>query len=76
MSAAFTFGSVGDIITICQLVVQLSRALSSANGAVREYADLRRELDLFAQVLMQASLPARASWAHLASVYHTTNGKR
>jgi hypothetical protein len=53
MSAAFTFGSVGDIIGICQVVIQLSRALKSAMGASQEYQGLVDDLDLFAKTLME-----------------------
>jgi hypothetical protein len=53
MSAALTFGSVGDIIALCGLAVELGRALSGARGSAREYQDLREDLNLFVQVLMQ-----------------------
>ncbi|KAI0021602.1 hypothetical protein F4780DRAFT_271425 [Xylariomycetidae sp. FL0641] len=51
MSAAFSFGSVGDIITLCQLSIQLSKALSDARGSAKEYRELRRELDCFVDKL-------------------------
>ncbi|OIW29088.1 hypothetical protein CONLIGDRAFT_633272 [Coniochaeta ligniaria NRRL 30616] len=53
MSAALTFGSVGDIIAVCGLAVELSKALSSARGSAKEYQVLRKDLDQFVQVLMQ-----------------------
>lgn len=53
MSAAFTFGSLGDIITISQLALQLARALDDARGSVGEYQALRKDLDTFAQILVQ-----------------------
>lgn len=53
MSAALTFGSVGDIIALCGLAIELGKALSSAHGSAKEYQSLRRDLDQFIQVLMQ-----------------------
>jgi len=53
MSAALTFGSVGDIIALCGLAVELSRALGSARGSAKEYQSLRKDLDQFVQVLVQ-----------------------
>lgn len=53
MSTALTFGSLGDIIALCGLAVELSRALSTAHGSAREYQSLRKDLDQFVQVLMQ-----------------------
>ncbi|KAB5539410.1 hypothetical protein GE09DRAFT_317495 [Coniochaeta sp. 2T2.1] len=53
MSAALTFGSLGDIIALCGLAVELSRALGSARGSAKEYQALRKDLDQFVQVLMQ-----------------------
>jgi hypothetical protein len=52
-----TFGSLGDIIAICQLSVQLGRALGlgckAAGGSAKDYQDLRQDLDLFVQILLQ-----------------------
>lgn len=53
MSAALTFGSVGDIIALCGLALELSRAVSSARGSAMEYQSLRTDLDQFVQVLTQ-----------------------
>ncbi|RYO92152.1 hypothetical protein DL762_001810 [Monosporascus cannonballus] len=52
MEIALTFGSVGDILAICQVVIQLSRALGSTAGSVRQYQELRDDLDGFVRVLM------------------------
>lgn len=52
MSAALTFGSVGDILAFCGVVVELSRALSTVRGSAQEYQCLRKDLDQFVQVLM------------------------
>ncbi|KAL8383116.1 hypothetical protein RB595_006735 [Gaeumannomyces hyphopodioides] len=49
MSAALTFGSVGDILAICQIAVELGSALK---GAAAEYLELREALDGFSRVLL------------------------
>lgn len=56
MSAALTFGSLGDIIAICQLVNELGQALSDSRGSGREYRDLRQDLDAFVRILMLVCL--------------------
>lgn len=57
MSFVATFGSVGDFVTICQLAVQLAKAVGDGHGASStEYQDLRNELDTFAQVLTHVGL--------------------
>ncbi|KAK8079140.1 hypothetical protein PG994_002947 [Apiospora phragmitis] len=53
MEVALTFGSVGDIIAICQIAAQLRRALDVSSGSAKEYQDLRSDLDKFTCVLMQ-----------------------
>ncbi|KAI3329350.1 hypothetical protein HD806DRAFT_530742 [Xylariaceae sp. AK1471] len=57
MSFAFTFGSLGDIIALAQIAIQLGRALgvvgSKAASSARQYQDLRKELDIFIRVLGQ-----------------------
>ncbi|KAK3941234.1 hypothetical protein QBC46DRAFT_353431 [Diplogelasinospora grovesii] len=55
MEVALTFGSLGDIIAICQIVIELSRALGSTAGSAREYQDIREDLDSFVRVLMQVT---------------------
>lgn len=40
-----TFGSVGDIISLCGLIQKLVKALDDARGSAREYRDLVHELD-------------------------------
>jgi hypothetical protein len=44
MSFAFTFGSVGDIIAVAQLVAQVISALSESEGSAMEYQLLVAEL--------------------------------
>ena len=53
MSAAITFGSLGDILAVCQIAWSLGKALSGSRGSAKEYQDLKKDLDCFAQVLMQ-----------------------
>lgn len=60
MDFALSFGSLGDIIQLCQLAIQLGRAVGVGTAAVngssaKEYQQLRHDLDLFVGVLMQAS---------------------
>lgn len=60
MELALTFGSLGDIIQLCQLAIQLGRAVGVGCGAAggdsaREYQLVRDDLHIFVQMLMQAS---------------------
>lgn len=71
MEVALTFGSLGDIIQLCQLAVQLSRAVgigchANGNSAV-EYQELRNDLDTLVRILMQVSrVPLRSCLLPLA----------
>ncbi|KAK8062029.1 hypothetical protein PG994_008395 [Apiospora phragmitis] len=47
LSAGFTFGSFGDIITTAQLVWRLARALSDSRGSAPEFQELVKELNHF-----------------------------
>lgn len=62
MEVALTFGSLGDIIAICQVAVQLGRAIGVGSGVVgesaKEYQDFREDLDAFVRILMQVGLNA------------------
>jgi hypothetical protein len=62
MEVALTFGSLGDIIQLCQLAIQLSRAVGVGYGAVgqsaKEYQDLQDDLDTFVHVLLQVISPS------------------
>ncbi|KAL2675159.1 hypothetical protein Neosp_011340 [[Neocosmospora] mangrovei] len=57
MEVALTFGSLGDIIQLCILAVQLGRAVGVGSGAVgesaNEYQELRDDLNFFVRILMQ-----------------------
>lgn len=53
MEATLTFGSIGDIIAVCQLAVQLGKVLGvGAASSAGIYEALRKDLDTFVQVLM------------------------
>ncbi|KAH8165437.1 hypothetical protein CIB48_g2818 [Xylaria polymorpha] len=52
MSIAFTFGSLGDIITLSQIAIQLGRTLAGdVTGSSQQYKDLRDELSAFTRVI-------------------------
>ncbi|KXH37021.1 hypothetical protein CSIM01_00085 [Colletotrichum simmondsii] len=51
MSIGFTFGSLGDILQLCQIGIAASKALSDTSGSVSNYKDLRHDLDRFVQIL-------------------------
>jgi hypothetical protein len=58
MDTALTFGSVGDIIQVCQIALQLGRAVGTGHGAAsgessKEYQALQADLNLFVQALTQ-----------------------
>lgn len=51
MSAALTFGSVGDIIAVCLLVNDLVTTLGDSRGSVGEYRDLITDLRYVQELL-------------------------
>lgn len=61
MEVALTFGSLGDIIQLCQLAIQLGRAVGVGCGEVsesaKEYQQVRNDLNTFVHILMQARAP-------------------
>jgi hypothetical protein len=54
-----TFGSVGDIISVCLLVKDLVDALDKARGSKAEYQSLTRELWILDRVLLEIDLLSR-----------------
>lgn len=60
MEVALTFGSVGDIIQLCQLAIRLRRAIGAGVNGVGEseleYQELRDELDTLVKILIQVSI--------------------
>lgn len=55
MDVGLSFGSVGDIIAICQLIAELSKALNDATGSAAQYQEICKELNGFVSLLMQVS---------------------
>lgn len=55
MEVGLSFGSVGDIIAVCQLIAELGKALNDATGSPAQYQEIHKELDDFVSLLMQAS---------------------
>lgn len=56
MSAAVTFGSVGDIISLCLLVKDVVKALDDSRGSSSEYQEVIRELWALERVLLEVEL--------------------
>ena len=50
---AFTVGSIGDIIAICQLSQSIVKALDDSRGSASEFRQLMRGLSSLAQALQQ-----------------------
>ncbi|KAF9877565.1 hypothetical protein CkaCkLH20_04700 [Colletotrichum karsti] len=53
MSAAFTFGSLGDILTLCQIGMALGKAVGSSQGSAKTYQALKTNVDSFVQILIK-----------------------
>lgn len=53
--SGITFGSVGDIIAVGQIALQLAKALSDSRGSAKAYQALVKELQNFDQALLQVS---------------------
>ncbi|KAK5128391.1 hypothetical protein LTR85_003059 [Meristemomyces frigidus] len=68
-----TFGSVGDIIAVAQLVKDLIDALDKSRGSSAEYRGLIRDLELLRDVLSQIEQLANAheTTLELAALYET-----
>ena len=61
--ASLTFGSVGDIVTVCGIIIDVVKALSESRGSAADYQGLIRELWSLAQVLESVgSLLEEHSW--------------
>ena len=56
MSAGFTFGSVGDIVSLCIIIKDLVKALDDSRGSSSEYQEVIRELWALERVLMEVEL--------------------
>lgn len=55
-----TFGSVGDIISVCLLVKDLVEALDKARGSKAEYQSAIRELWILDRALLEIELFTKA----------------
>lgn len=58
MPTSITFGSVGDIISVCRLAKQILLSLDESRGSVREYEILSGELHSLETALLEAALVA------------------
>lgn len=56
MSAAVTFGLIGDIISLCLLVKDVVKALDDSRGSSSEYQEVIRELRALERVLLEVEL--------------------
>lgn len=56
MSAGVTFGSFGDIITLCIIIKDLVKALDDSRGSSAEYQEVIRELWALDRVLLEVEL--------------------
>jgi hypothetical protein len=61
--SGITFGSVGDIISVCLIVKDLVEALDDGNGSPAEYQELIRELWSLERALLQVDMMSRACQA-------------
>ncbi|KAI1164132.1 hypothetical protein F5B18DRAFT_651063 [Nemania serpens] len=62
MAAAFTFGSLGDIVQLSQIAIQLGRAIGFGRAAIgesaAEYQEIRNDLDIFVVVTYEQHEPS------------------
>ena len=56
MSTGVTFGSFGDIITLCIIIKDLVKALDDSRGSSAEYQEVIRELWALDRVLLEVEL--------------------
>lgn len=75
MSAGFTFGSVGDIISLCINIKDLVKALDDSRGSSAEYQEVIRELWALDRVLLEVELLWRTceSTVELNALRETTH---
>ncbi|KAG8407245.1 hypothetical protein J3458_020734 [Metarhizium acridum] len=53
MEFSLTLGSVGEIIAVSQIILELRHSLGTSAESARQYKELRDELDSFVRILMQ-----------------------
>ena len=56
MPVGFTFGSVGDIISLCIIIKDVVKALDESKGASGQYQEIFRELWALDRVLLEVEL--------------------
>ena len=56
MSAGVTFGSVGDILSVCILIKDLIKALDDSRGSATQYQGIVRELWALDRVLLEVEM--------------------
>jgi hypothetical protein len=56
MSAAVTFGSMGDILAICQILAGLAKALNGSQDSAKHYQALVTRLEVYNNTMLQAVL--------------------
>lgn len=56
MPVGFTFGSVGDILSLCIIIKDLVKALDESRGASQEYQEIIRELWALDRALLEVEL--------------------
>lgn len=68
-----SFGSVGDIISVCLLVKDLVAALDESRGSAAEYREVRLELRALERALLEVEVLSRshASTVKLNALYAT-----
>lgn len=54
--ASFTFGSLGDIVTLCGIIRSAVVAVSDSRGSVAEYGSLLKELESLSGALVAVQL--------------------
>ena len=59
LNMPITFGSVGDIISVCLLVKDVVEALDKARGSKAEYQAVIRELSILDRILLEIDLLTR-----------------
>jgi hypothetical protein len=61
---SFTFGSFGDIITLCSIVIATVKILDDSKGASKEYLDIVDELSNLERVLSELDSLDKTCAAH------------
>ena len=71
MPVGATFGSLGDVVSLCILIKDVCKALSQSKGSSSEYREIIAELCALVDVLTQADLlcQERDSSGELENLY-------